>query len=112
MVVHPATAGGAPAALLRGVVVRDRQGGEAFRAAARATARSLKKQFQARGVANWERGGPLLFTAAGELLFVPGLGIEGALQAAPGTPQLSLEWVPDAVEPTGRHTTGRRQSRG
>ena len=55
-------------------------------------ARSLKKQFQARSVPAWEREGPLLFMADGRLLFVPGLGIDAALQAAPGEPQLAIRW--------------------
>ncbi|MDO8419202.1 MAG: TilS substrate C-terminal domain-containing protein, partial [Rubrivivax sp.] len=99
LVVSAATTGGAPAAALRQAVARDRVGGESFRSAPGATPRSLKKQFQARGVPAWDRTGPLLFTAAGQLLFVPGLGIDAAQRARPGQPQLALAWVPDAVPP-------------
>ncbi|MDZ7590377.1 MAG: tRNA lysidine(34) synthetase TilS [Rubrivivax sp.] len=110
LVVRATTDGGAPAAMLRQVAVRARQGGESFRTAPGATARSLKKQYQACGVPSWHRGGPLLFTSAGELLFVPGLGLDGAQTAEPGQPQLSLTWVPDA--PAAPAATGRRQPGG
>ncbi len=91
--------GGAGPAVLRQVSARVRSGGERFRLSASGTARSLKKQFQALGVPAWQRDGPLLFTPDGQLLFVPGLGIDAALQAAPGELQLSLCWVPDARQP-------------
>jgi tRNA(Ile)-lysidine synthase len=109
LVVRVATDGGVPAALLRQVAARDREGGESFRTAPRAMARSLKKQYQAMGVPAWDRTGPLLYTAAGVLFFVPGLGIAADLRAAPGRPQLSLTWVPDAPSPpvpTGRRPSG------
>ena len=56
--------------------------------------RSLKKQFQALGVPAWQRGGPLVFAGA-QLLYVPGLGIDARALAAQGTPQWSMEWLPD-----------------
>jgi tRNA(Ile)-lysidine synthase len=99
--VAPAAQDGAPAALLRDLVARDRSGGERFRLAAAGAARSLKKQYQVRGVPAWERAGPLLFTPAGELVFAPGMGVDAAWQAPPGAPQLGITWVPDA--------TGQRQ---
>lgn len=99
LVVTRCTQGGVPAAALRDLRALPRQGGEQFRLAAGAVARSLKKQYQARGVPAWERDGPLLFTAGGQLLFVPGLGIDAAQQAAPGTPQLTLRWVPGPRQP-------------
>jgi tRNA(Ile)-lysidine synthase len=111
LVVCSAADGGVPAAMLRQVVVRDREGGETFRAAPRAMARSLKKQYQAMGVPAWDRTGPLLYTAAGDLLFVPGLGIAADLRAAPGEPQLSMRWVPDAPSPPPA-PTGHRQPGG
>ncbi|MBI3369182.1 MAG: tRNA lysidine(34) synthetase TilS [Burkholderiales bacterium] len=72
-----------------------RQGGERFQKAPRGTARSLKKQFQAAGVAEAERGGPLVWSGA-RLLFVPALGIDARAWAPRGTPQVALHWVPDA----------------
>ncbi|MBL8307019.1 MAG: tRNA lysidine(34) synthetase TilS [Rubrivivax sp.] len=98
-VVETAHSGGARVECLRRVLAGGRQGGEQFRLSPRGTARSLKKQFQARGVPAWEREGPLLYTADGQLLFVPGLGIDGALQATPGAPQLTLRWVPGPRQP-------------
>ena len=91
--------GGAPVNVLATLMARSRAGGEKFQLAARGTARSLKKQYQARHVPPWQRGGPLLFTARGELLFVPGLGIDARLVAAPGVPQCSLQWVPETSGP-------------
>jgi len=89
---EPCGQGGAAPELLRRMAVVARQGGERFRLAPRGMARSLKKQFQARAVPAWEREGPLLFTSNGQLLFVPGLGIDAALQAAPGRAQLAIRW--------------------
>ena len=99
--VTAAEHGGIAAESLRGVTAAARAGGERFRLAPRAAARSLRKQFQALAVPAWARTGPLLFNAEGRLLFVPGLGIEASARAAPGAPQLSIAWVPAA--------TGRRQ---
>jgi len=99
--VQAAASGGVDVALLRGVQALPRRGGERFRLTPRGLARSLKKQFQARAVPAWQREGPLLFTHAGQLLFVPGLGIDGAFQAPAGTPQLQLRWVPGRRQPGG-----------
>ncbi len=104
--VHPALEGGVAPELLRALVARDRSGGERFRLAPRAAARSLKKQFQARGVPAWERSGPLLFSPEGRLIFVPGLGLEASAQAAPGEPQLLVTWVPGLPDRTGPRQHG------
>jgi tRNA(Ile)-lysidine synthase len=92
---------GMPAALLRGAVLQPRQGGEHWCLSAHGTSRSLKKQFQAMGVPPWERAGPLVCSAAGCLLFVPGLGMDPRAQAEPGAPRLQLSWVPDVPSSTG-----------
>jgi tRNA(Ile)-lysidine synthase len=81
--------------LLKNVVVRGRQGGERLALAPGASARGLKKQFQARAVPTWARCGPLLFTPRDQLLFVPGLGIDASLWAAPDQLQYGLRWCPD-----------------
>ncbi len=86
--------GGAAPALLESLLARARHGNERFALAPAAAARSLKKQFQARAIPAWQREGPLLFTAQGRLVFVPGLGIDATLWAAPGEPQLGLRWQP------------------
>jgi tRNA(Ile)-lysidine synthase len=76
-------------------VARSRAGAEQFQAHPRGFARSLKKQYQAAGLPAEARGGPLLFDAAGALLFVPGLGIDARAWAPPGAPQWSLRWIPE-----------------
>ena len=98
--------GGLARASLRQVVAHARAGGERFRLAPGAAARSLKLQYQARGVPAWQRQGPLLSTAAGQLLFVPGLGPEAAFLAAAGVAQLQLRWVPDTAPATGLRQRG------
>ena len=110
-VVTPVQSAGAAPELLRAVTTAARQGGERLRLAPRAAARSLKKQFQALGVPVWQRAGPLLYTADGRLLFVPGLGVCGGLRAEPGSAQLALQWVADPPA-TGPLPTARRQRPG
>ena len=74
------------------IVARARAGGEQFQLQPAGVARSLKKQYQARGIAAEGREGPLLFGAGGELLFVPGLGVDARAWAPAGAPQWSLRW--------------------
>ncbi|MBX3620335.1 MAG: tRNA lysidine(34) synthetase TilS [Rhizobacter sp.] len=83
--------GGVPAAWLGQLMLVPRQGGEQFMAGIGRPARSLKKQYQAAQVPGWERGGPLVYSG-GQLVFVPGLGVDARVQAAPGQPQLGLRW--------------------
>lgn len=71
--------------------LRGRVGGEQFMAGVGRPARSLKKQYQAADVPAWERDGPLVYSG-GQLVFVPGLGIDARVQALPGQPQLGLRW--------------------
>lgn len=103
--VSAASEGGVDAALLQRVVAMPRQGGERFRLAPRGAARSLKKQYQAAAVPPWQRDGPLLCLPDGRLLFAPGLGIDAALQAPPGQPQMVLHWCP-ATAPGPRQAGG------
>ena len=96
-VVDPASAEpGLLAAALRSVQLRGRMGGEQFQAQPRSRARSLKKQFQAAGVPEHQRAVPLLWSADGGLLFVPGLGLDARHWAPAGQPALALRWCPDA----------------
>jgi len=92
--VMPSVAG-VPAAVLRACTLCARTGGEQFQLAPRSTPRSLKKQYQAAGVAPWDRNGPLVY-AEGRLLFVPGLGIDarwlGPRRRVHG---LTLRWLAD-----------------
>jgi tRNA(Ile)-lysidine synthase len=115
LVVTHAMQGGVAPALLRSVIAAARQGGERLSLAPGALARSLKKQFQSRGVAAWQRSGPLLYAHDGQLLFVPGLGVCGRVQSPAGATQLHLAWVPDPATPPspgGASATARRQRPG
>jgi len=84
--------GGIALDLLRDAQWRARCGGERFQRAPGTPPRSLKKQFQAAGVPAWQRDAPLLFSADGRLLFVPGLGIDARALAAAGEAQCALSW--------------------
>lgn len=85
---------GVPLAALTQFELRPRGGGEQFQVGARRVPRALKKQYQAAGVPAWLREGPLGFVA-GQLVFVPGLGIDARAWAASGEPQVQLTWIPD-----------------
>jgi tRNA(Ile)-lysidine synthase len=89
----PVAQGGVALAVLRNAQWRARSGGERFQRVAGTPPRSLKKQFQGAGVPAWQRDAPLLFSADGRLLFVPGLGIDARALAAPGEAQCALAWV-------------------
>jgi len=77
---------------LRDCELRARSGGERFQSVPASLPRSLKKQYQAARVPAWGRIGPLLY-GDGQLLFVPGLGIDARRHAAPSDPTLQLHWV-------------------
>ena len=74
------------------ITARVRAGGEQFQLQPAGTARSLKKQYQALGIPTEGRDGPLLFDAAGALLFVPGLGVDARAWAPPDAPQWGIRW--------------------
>lgn len=94
LAVSEVAQGGVSPACLQAVLLKPRSGGEQFQWGARSTARSLKKQFQARAVPAWEREGPLVWQGDA-LLFVPGLGVDARQLAPQGTPQRALHWWPD-----------------
>jgi len=85
--------GGVPLAWLAHLELKPREGGEQFQAGIGRPARSLKKQFQAAAVPAWERDGPLVHSG-GQLVFVPGLGVDARVVALPGQPQMLLRWLP------------------
>lgn len=86
---------GLPWSRLQAAELRPRQGGERFQMGPGRPARSLKKQFQTMGVPAWERDGPLLW-ADGDLLFVPGLGVNAPARAPMSDPErVVLRWRPD-----------------
>lgn len=78
------------------VEARVRAGGERFMLNPAGGARSLKKQWQSQGVPAEGRDGPLVYGGDGELLFVPGLGIDARAWAPAGVPQWGLRWLPPA----------------
>ena len=92
--VQPTADGGVPARLLVRCELRARCGGEQFQSHAHGVPRSLKKQFQDRGVPAWARDHPLLFAhdPPRQLLFVPGLGLDARALQAEGSPRLLLDW--------------------
>lgn len=90
--VRSAAASGIAPALLRSVELRARGGGEQFQRATRTPPRGLKKQYQMAGIPAPERQGPLVW-CGGQLLYVPGLGIDARAAAPPDQPQLTLRWV-------------------
>lgn len=90
--VERVEAGGIDLQRLAQVRLRPRQGGEQFQRAVKSIPRSLKKQYQAAGLAEWERGGPLLYCDE-QLVFAPGLGLDARALAPAGVPQVSLRWV-------------------
>ena len=95
LMVRRAKAGepGVPLALLRDLRPQHRQGREQFQLAPLRPARGLKKQFQALGVPEHQRGGPLLW-AGSQLVFVPGLGLDARVWAPAGPGRVTLEWRP------------------
>ncbi|RQP22154.1 tRNA lysidine(34) synthetase TilS [Piscinibacter terrae] len=91
LVVERVREGGVPLAWLAHAELREREGGEQFQAGFNRPPRSLKKQFQAAGVPQWERAGPLVYSG-GQLVFVPGLGLDARVIGLPGQPQVTLRW--------------------
>jgi len=78
------------------LVLRARAPRDAFQAGARRPPRSLKLQFQARGVAPALRDGPIVCGGSdGVPVFVPGLGIDARALAAAGEAQVAIDWHPD-----------------
>lgn len=96
--------GGVSPSLLRQIQLRCRQGGERFQLGPMRPARSLKKQFQAVGVPDWARQGPLVF-AGPHLVLVPGLGLDARVLAPVGAEQWTLNWVP-LPEPLAEPSAG------
>ena len=90
---RPCSAGGVALARLRQVRLAERQGGERFQGQPGRPPRSLKLQFQAAGMPAWARSGPLLWSD-GQLLFVPGLGVDARAWAPAGAEQCTLHWWP------------------
>ncbi len=100
--------GGVPLAWLACLDLLPRSGAERFQAGIGRPPRSLKLQFQAAGVPAWERDGPLVYSG-GQLVFVPGLGLDARVIGLPGQALVSLRWVRRGVLPVA---TGRAKPTG
>lgn len=87
--------GGVAASRLNKVELRPREGGTQFQASPLGCPRSLKKAWQSAGVPQFQREGPLIW-GQGQLIFVPGLGLDARVLAAVGEPQRQLSWHPRA----------------
>lgn len=83
--------GGVPLAWLAQLELRERSGGERFQTGIGRLPRSLKKQFQEAELPAWQRAGPLVYSG-GQLIFVPGLGVDARVIGLPGQPQVTLHW--------------------
>ncbi|WP_280150364.1 tRNA lysidine(34) synthetase TilS [Piscinibacter sp. XHJ-5] len=92
LLVEPVAEGGVPLAWLAHAQLKPRSGGERFQAGTGRPPRSLKKQYQAAAVPAWEREGPLVYSG-GQLVFVPGLGIDARVIGLPGQPLVALRWL-------------------
>ena len=91
--VERARENGVPLAWLAQLELRPRGGGEQFQIGLGRPPRSLKKQFQGAGVPMWDRDGPLVYSG-GQLVFVPGLGLDARVIGLPGQPLVTLRWLP------------------
>ncbi len=81
----------------RKLSVRLRRGGERLQPDARRPRRSLKNLFQESGVPPWQRERlPMLFCGS-ELVWVAGLGVDAAWQAANGARGIIPEWHPGSA---------------
>ena len=91
LAVRRCRSGGVPVAWLAHLELRPRAGSEQFQAGIGRPPRSLKKQYQAAAIPAWQRAGPLAYSG-GQLVFVPGLGLDARVLALPGQAQARLEW--------------------
>jgi tRNA(Ile)-lysidine synthase len=85
--------GGVPLAWLAQLELRPRAGAEQFQSGLGRPPRSLKKQYQGAGVPAWDRNGPLVYSG-GQLVYVPGLGLDARVIGLPGQPLMALRWMP------------------
>ena len=96
-VVASVAHGGIAASDAARLLVRARAPGDRFQAGPRRPARSLKLQYQARGIAAPLRHGPVACRADGVPVFVAGLGIDARAVAPDDVPQVVLRWLPRSV---------------
>ena len=87
-----ATGRGIDARRARGLTIALRAGGERLQPDARRPRRTLKNLFQEAGLPAWARERLPMLYSDGALVWAPGLGVDAAWQAAPGTPGIVPEW--------------------
>jgi tRNA(Ile)-lysidine synthase len=107
-VVANVARGGIPASDAEQLVVRRRAPGDRFQAGPGRPGRSVKLQFQAKGVAPPLRNGPVVCRLDGTPVFVAGLGLDHRAVAADGTAQVTLAWRPGPHRALGETAKVRR----
>jgi tRNA(Ile)-lysidine synthase len=80
------------AAGLKPLQVRLRSGGERLQPDPKRPRRTLKNLFQEAGVPSWERDRLPLLVCDGDLVWVPGLGVDAKYRAAKNRPGVLPEW--------------------
>jgi len=85
----------ADAAAAGPLVVRSRVGGERFRPDPARPRRALKAWLRESGLPPWQRTALPLVFCGDALAAVPGLGVDPAFRAGPGTRGYRLDWRPD-----------------
>jgi len=93
-VVRRVPAGGIASRLAQSLELRARCAGDRFQSGAGRPPRSLKLQFQAAGVAAWDRIGPVV-VGAGTIVYVPGLGLDARAVALAGRSRVAIDWRAD-----------------
>ncbi len=96
--VESTSSAGVPLAWLAHLELRQRASTERFQSAVGRPPRSLKKQFQSAGVPEWDRGGPLIYSG-GQLIYVPGLGLDARVIGLAGQGLVHLRWEPGTEAP-------------
>ena len=86
------TRGRGIAAHAKPLAVRLRTGGERLQPDARRPRRTLKNLFQEAGVPPWERDRLPMLVRGGDVVWVPGLGVDCRYQAAKNAPGVLPEW--------------------
>lgn len=79
------------------VSIRLRAGGERLQLAAGRPRRAVKSLLREAGLAPWERRALPLVWCGDALAVVPGVGVDAAFAAPPGSPGITVAWHPNPV---------------